>query len=235
LEKLLHGAPKEVSASAAYHLGLLAQEGDAFVKAITAYQRAIELLPESSVAEAAASNLRLVIQAMMAHYGPEGAVHAAQEWLHLIRQGEIRSAWEKVDRSTRTVLVQAWILANETHPNLRGQERDHLAAQLAQSRPTHRLARAFLATQLDEFQRAYQAFDYETWGAAEKPRRYGIDLELVVFMMTGGGLMMWEPGTTAPAIQLLMRRELGQWYVASFSSELIAPGWPPARRPLPQT
>jgi tetratricopeptide (TPR) repeat protein len=232
LEELLDGVPNEAAAAAAYNLGLLWQEEDHYSESISAYQRAIELLPGSSTADAAINNLQIALQTMNAHFGPGGPVHAAQEWLQFIRDGEIRLAWERIDRDARLALVQQWIIANESHPNLVGLEREELAERLSQAKPTHFLSRPFLATQLDEFQRAYQAYDQETWGAAEKPRRFGLDLELVIFMMTGGDVLIWEPGTAIPAIQLLMRRRITTWYVASFSPELVVPGWPPTSQPL---
>ncbi len=233
LEKFLDNPSNEIAAAAAYNLGRLWQQEDSYSRSISAYRRAIELLPDSPTAAAAINNLQLALQAMNAHYGPEGPVHAAQEWLQLIRQGEIRTAWERIDRDTRLALVQAWIIANESHPNLLGLDRDDLAARLSQAKPTYFLSRAFLATQLDEFQRSYQAYDQETWGAAEKPRRFGLDLELVILMMTGGDAFIWQPGTEVPAIQLLMRRQINTWYVVNFSPELVVPGWPPTSRPLP--
>jgi len=233
LEALLDGVPKETAAAAAYNLGLLWQEEDAYSNSITAYQRAIELLPGSPTAEAAINNLQIILQVMNAHYGPEGPVYAARQWLQLIHDGAIRRAWELVYRDTRLALVQAWIIANESHPSLQGVDRDDLASKLSQAKPTHVLSRAFLATQLNEFENAFQAYDDETWGAAEKPRRFGLDLELVILMMTGGGAIIWEPGAAAPAIQLVMKREAGGWYVASFLPEIMVPGWPPTSRPLP--
>lgn len=233
LEKLLDGTPKEIAASAAYNLGLAWQEEDAYTNSITAYQRAIELTPQSRTAELATNNLQLVLQIMNAHYGPEGPVLAARKWLDFIHDSKIRRAWQRIHRDTRLILAQAWIIANEAHPNLQGADKEDLAAKLAHAKPTHHLSRAFLATQLNEFQRAFQAYDRETWGAAEKPRRFGIALELVIFMMTGGGEVLWQPGTEAPAIQLLMQREATTWYVRGFSPELPVPGWPPTYRPLP--
>jgi tetratricopeptide (TPR) repeat protein len=235
LEKLLDSPSNEVAAAAAYNLGRLWQEEDSYSRSISAYRRAIELQPDSPTAAASINNLQLALQAMNAHYGPDGPVHAAQEWLQLVREGEIRTAWERIDRDARLTLVQSWIIANESHPNLLGLDREDLAARLSQAKPTHFLSRAFLATQLDEFQRAYQAYDQETWGAAEKPRRFGLDLELVILMMTGGDTLIWQPGTEVPAIQLLMRRQINTWYVVNFSPELVVPGWPPTSRPLPGT
>jgi hypothetical protein len=233
LEKLLDDPSNETAAAAAYNLGRLWQEEDSYSRSISAYQRAVELLPGSPTADAAINNLQITIQAMNAHYGPGGPVHAAQEWLQLIRKGEPRAVWERIDRDTRLVLVQAWIVANAAHPNLAGLDRDSLAASLSQAKPTHFLSRAFLATQLGEFQRAYQAYDQETWGAAEKPRRFGLDLELVIFMMTGGDILIWEPGAAIPAVQLVMRRHMNVWHVANFRPEIAVPGWPPTSRPLP--
>lgn len=234
LQGLLNDQNQEVRGLAAFNLGVTWQSEGRFAEAINAYQRAIELLASGSeAAEASAANLRNVLESMNSHYGPGSAVDAARHWLRAIRDDEITTAWCGIAPQARLALAQAWILANQGHPTLAGyDDRDNLARRLAQAIPDHPLSSAFLATQLSEFERAYQAFDEETWGAAERPRRFGIDIELVIFLPTGGGPMTWQPGTQLPAIQITLQRIIGTWYVAGFSDSLLIPGWPPSQTAL---
>lgn len=233
LEDLLSSASKLTRGLAAYNLGRLWQQEESYGQAITSYQRALELLPNSAAATAAGKNLQTAVEQMNNHYGEGGPVAAALDWLRSIRQGNIRHAWQGLTGETRLALAQAWIISNANHPNLANRSREEIAAELSVAKPVTRLSRAFLATQLSEFQRAFQAFDDETWGAAEKPRRYGLDYELVIFMATGGDVLVWQPEMQAQAVQLLLKRQLNRWYVAHFSPDLIVPGWPPSRQPLP--
>jgi len=170
---------------------------------------------------------------MSSHLGPGGPVMAAQDWLRLVQRGRMKKLWEELEQNLRLALAQAWIYANRDHPSLAGLDQDGLAAELARPRPRHRLVRAFFATQLAEFQDAYRAYNDETWGAAERPRRFGIDYELVILMETGGDAIEWQPGMSLPAFSILLRRVLGRWRIANFSPEIPIPGWPPTSEPLP--
>lgn len=233
LEGLVGRSLPAISAPAAYALGRLEQEDDHYGAAIRAYQRALDFGPDTPIAEDAARNLQVVIEAMNAHFGPGGPVATAQQWLGLVHRGRMQKVWEGIDANLRLVLAQAWIYANRDHPRLAGIDRDRLASELARSRPRHRLLRDFFATQLAEARDAYQAYNDETWGAAEKPRRFGLDYELVIFMETGGDPLVWEPNMRVPAFAILLRRVLGRWYIANFSAEIPVPGWPPTSEPLP--
>jgi TIR domain len=233
LRRLVAELPGTASAQAAYALGRLEQEDDLYTAAITAYQRALDFGPDTPVAEDAARNLQIVVEAMNAHFAPGGPVAAAQNCLTLVRKGRMRQLWEELEPNLRLVLAQAWIFANRDHPRLAGLDRDELAAELAKPRPRHRLTRDFFATQLDEFRHAYQGYDEETWGAAERPRRFGIDYELVILMETGGDGIDWQPDMSRPAFPFLLRRVLGRWRIANFRPELPIPGWPPTSEPLP--
>jgi hypothetical protein len=233
LRGLAGSSTAALAAQAAYELGRLEQEDDHYAAAIAAYQRALDCGPDTPIAGAAAQNLRVVLEAMNSHLGPGGPVMAAQDWLASVRRGRMRKLWEEIDPNLRLVLAQAWIFANRDHPNLAGLDRDKLAAELAKIRPRHKLVRAFFATQLAEIQDAYRAYDNETWGAAERPRRFGVDHELVILMETGGDIIEWQPGMRLPAIPILLRRVLGRWRIANFSAEMPIPGWPPTSQPLP--
>jgi hypothetical protein len=233
LRRLVGNFTGAASAQAAYALGRLEQEDDSYAAAITAYQRVLDFGPDTPVAEDAARNLRVVVEAMSAHFGPDGPVAAAQNCLSLVRRGRMRELWEELEPNLRLVLAQAWIFANRDHPRIAGLDRDELASELAKPRPRHRLIRDFFATQLDEFRHSYRAYNEETWGAAERPRRFGMDTELVILMETGGDRIDWQPDMSLPAFPFLLRRILGRWRISNFRPEFPIPGWPPTSDPLP--
>lgn len=58
---------------------------------------------------------------------------------------------------------------------------------------------------------AFQNYDDQRWGAAERPRRFGLQYELVIFIETGGQVLMREDGMSPPAVPLLMRRMGGEY------------------------
>jgi tetratricopeptide (TPR) repeat protein len=151
LRRLVGELPGAASAQAAYALGRLEQEDDLYTAAITAYQRVLDFGPDTPVAEDAARNLQVVVEAMNAHFAPDGPVAAAQNCLALVQRGRMKQLWEELEPNLRLVLAQAWIFSNRDHPRLAGSDRDELATELAKPRPRHRLTRDFFATQLDEF------------------------------------------------------------------------------------
>lgn len=233
LQDFLRSPDPKVAAAAAYNLGRLHARSGLLVRAISAYQRALDYGRESGVAEPAARGLQSALESMQAHMGPGGPVAAAAEWLGLVKAGKMNEAWVRIDRTTRLVLAQAWVFVNRDHPQVAAFDRDELAAALSQQSPRHRLARDFFATQLNEFRQAFAAYDSEKWGAAERPRRFDLDYELVIFMETGGDAIVWEQGTELRSFPFLMRRELATWYVASFEAARLIPGWPPSKEQLP--
>lgn len=233
LRRLVGNSAGVASAQAAYALGRLEQEDDSYAAAITAYQRVLDFGPDTPVAEDAARNLQVVVEAMNAHFGPDGPVAAAQNCISLVHRGRMRELWEELEPNLRLVLAQAWIFANRDHPKIAGLDRDQLASELAKPRPKHKLTRDFFATQLAESRDAYRVYNEDTWGAAERPRRFGIDYELVILMETGGDGIEWQPDMSLPALTFLLRRILGRWRIANFKPEFPIPGWPPTSEPLP--
>ncbi len=233
LETLVGLTDRDTAARAAYALGRLMHRDDQYIVAVNAFQRALDL-GVTSVTDVAAEAMRVVVADLQAHMGPGSAVAAAQDWLRLVKRRRMAEVWQRIDRDLRLTLAQSWIIANEDHPGLKGYDKDELAATLARSRPPrHPLLKPFFATQLSEFSSAYATYGVDTWGAAERPRRFKLDLELVILMKSDGELFVWEPGMERLAFPLLMRRQLGDWYVASLEAAIPHPGWPPKLEPLP--
>ncbi|PSK98522.1 TIR domain-containing protein [Murinocardiopsis flavida] len=180
LECIIGSGSMPDDARAAFILGSLHHEDELYSLAISAYRRVLDYGEASGLAELASQNLQIVLETMNSHYGDGGPVAAAREWLGLVQLGRIKELWPRIDKNTRTVLSQAWVIANESHPRLIGLNQEELAERLSQARPKGNLSKQFLATQLSEFKDAYRQYDPETWGAAEKPRRFKIDYELVI-------------------------------------------------------
>jgi len=231
LENLI-GPPSgaETSEEAAYFLGRLLEADGQLAAAINAYYRSSEYHGRywtESIAGVERVNTQL-----QRHFGPGSAVEAAMAWMAAVMRGNMDLAWQLTQRNLRLSLVQAWIIANEGRSEVSRYDREELAAALSALNPRHRLRRAFFRTQLREFQYTFQGYNAATWGAAERPRRYGVEYELVIFMDTGGEELRWQPGEQRPAITLILKREITEWKVAGFQSLLI-PGWPPTEAPLP--
>lgn len=236
LERIIGSTERETSARAAFELGKHYYDASQFTRAITAFQRVVDYGPATQVFEAAATKLQAVLFEINSHLGDDGPVAAARNWINDVKDGNRELAWKAIAPETRLVLAQAWIIANENHPSLRelqGITRDELAAMLARLDQPHYLSAPFMASQFGEFEQAYQAFNTETWGAAERPRRYKADYELVILMETGGDLFEWRVGASNPALQVILKRVYGQWFIAGFSSEIPHPGWPPTREAFP--
>ena len=54
------------------------------------------------------------------HFGPDGPVAAARNWLEAIVRKDVRSAWRATDPDYRLALTQAIIFLNQEHPSLMG-------------------------------------------------------------------------------------------------------------------
>lgn len=164
-------------------------------------------------------------------YRPEGPVIAAQDFLTLlVEQEDLRAAWPLVDPALRLALVQSWLWANRYHPYAMGCDRDEVAEALSQEDPDHELWDDFEEIQLDVFLEnpVWASYASETFGAASRPRPVGPDMEIVLFMDTGGEAIVIEKPTFVEGIQLLMRYDASRWRVRGFNAEVLPmPGWPP--------
>jgi tetratricopeptide (TPR) repeat protein len=214
-------------------LGEINQRLGHWAPALTAYQRALESNPNKQTTDVAGRNIRLALAAMDAHFRDGGPVDTANKFVKTVKKRKINRAWELLTPTLRLVLAQAWIWANKDHPDVTPYDRNELANSLSAVKSNHPLTRGFMATQLGEFQSAFEAID-ETWGAASNPRPIGIDYELVLLSPTGGDVIIFDERTgplrTAP---FLMKQLMGQWRVDAFGPAYPIPGWPPSSEEIP--
>jgi hypothetical protein len=153
-------------------------------------------------------------------------VAAAQRWLQCANDGDFSALWRLTDPNLRLVFAQDWIWANRTHPNIAPLDRDDQAAQLALEEPQGALAVEFSAIQLAKFRDI--GYDTDAWGAASRPRPVAPDHELVLFIDTGGEVVVYdEPTLIEPSLSLLMHSNGDRWLVAGFTENIPRPGWPP--------
>ncbi|MGP5397406.1 tetratricopeptide repeat protein [Arthrobacter rhombi] len=230
---LLESAVVDTRAKAAYTIANIYLMDGQYAASITAFQRALELSPSGSISEKATEHLQVALEIMNSHYGEDGPVHAASEYLQLIQSGKMVEVWKRTEPTLRLVLAQAWIWSNKNHAALQPFDRDELAASLAQLNSEHPLREDFFATQLHELEEYAQSYNEEDWGAAERPRRFGLDYELVIFMRTDGEVYIFREGMSPPARFALMRRVGPTWMTSGFSPDYSFPGWPPTREELP--
>ncbi len=230
LTEVINDADPAARGNAAFELGQLHDQDDEWSQALTAYQRALDLTREGAVAEVAARNLRVIVERLNAHY--EGPVAAVYEWLQAVKGANADDTWAGLEPSLRLVLAQDWILANESHPELRPYPREQLAAALSARRPRHPLAADFQEIQLLKFRDAFSEWNPETWGAASNPRHIGLDYELVLLSPTGGDALIWQPGGKLFTWPFLLRRVLAEWLIVNFESAYPVPGWPPSHDPI---
>lgn len=168
------------------------------------------------------------IEEMGAHFGPEGPVSAANDWMELALSGSLRQAWPRTDEALRLVLAQAWLWANQDHPAVSPYDLEEAARSLAGLSFDHELWDAFAETQTTEFHDTWPDFNHEDWGAASRPRPVPPDCEIVLYMRTGGQPLRIERETLVEgAITILMRATSDGWLVRGFSDQPPQPGWPP--------
>lgn len=230
LESLIGSSGPDVSEEAAFCLGRLLETDGQMAAAINAYYRCAEF--NGRYLEEAKACIARANAELQRHYGPGSAVEAASTWLTAISEGNMQLVWQLTQRNLRLALVQAWILANERRREVARYDREELARELSKIEPNHPLREGFFGTQLRELQYAYQGFNPTTWGAAERPRRFGVEFEMVILMDTEGEELRWQPGEWRAGFTLILKREITEWKLAGFE-QLLVPGWPPTYSALP--
>ena len=117
---------------------------------------------------------------------------------------ERTSMYARRSRPTRTTISAASPIAPRS---------DRYAAPLGDSD----VEMVFAGTQMREFAEAFGGYDPETWGAASRPRPISLEHELVLFVDTGGEVVVYEePALVETVASLLMRRVGERWVVAGF-------------------
>ena len=162
------------------------------------------------------------LEELEAHYGPSGPVTAASDWLDLLTEGDLETAWPRTDRELREDLARAWAQANTVHPALEGYTEDELTEALSRETPQeHPLWRAFAETQLDEFHGSFGDWASGAYGAASRPRPIPPDKEVVIFIDTRTGPTRIETLTLIEdPIALTLRHDGSRWLVCGFAEEL---------------
>lgn len=230
LNALAGNSDPDVAARAAFTLGEIFYRSQQYSRSAEAFTRAVQCGPKTTVYEAAMKELLNVAAVMREHFGPDSAGTFARGWMADIQTAKIGSVWRSMDKSFRTVLAQDWVLANENHPNLQGIDRETLAAELCKIEPAHDLATPFLTSQLNKLRAIATEFD-SSWGLAEKPRRHGLDFEIVIFSPTDGEVLIWDQGTKISMLPIVLRRRVGEWKIVNIGvpPSIPVPGWPPSR------
>lgn len=166
---------------------------------------------------------------LAAHFGPDGPVMPARDFLEAITlEGNYLKAWQLCDDNYRLCRAQAWVYNNREHPLFEGVDLGSLVDDLAAMQPTSAWWDSFADIELAGFREAWSQHDATTIGAASRPRPIGLDLELVVFIDTGGEVTVFDGDTlVADALTYTMRREPAGWRVAAVGDRLPEPGWPP--------
>ena len=234
LESAMRNADRKSATSIAIEIGDLRAKDELYTGALTAYRRALELVEDPETGRNVALKFQNTFRQMEARFGEHGPIEAVYKWITAVRSNDFDTCWRMIDPKMRLVLAQAWIVANQNRRDVAPFYEDESAADsLSATRSNHSLSKAFRTTQMREFKEAYGEIDPEQWGAAERPRRFGIDLELIILMKNDSEPFMWEPGKKCRSVSFVVRWMLGIWYIASFGEDLLVPGWPPERKPLP--
>lgn len=183
---------------------------------------------------------------MAAAVGKGSPAETAQLWIQAVvdfRRWELASAF--MTPELRLAVAQLFVGGSAEDPVVSAYDRDELAAALgppeltprsAKAMVEHRLWDRFATSIIDSLLEAWGGeFDVGRWGVGSRPRPVSPDHELVVFVDTGGKVVLSDKPITERR-ELLMRRGtvtgLTPWLVASLTAEPVLPGWPPTTVPM---
>ncbi len=122
-----------------------------------------------------------------AHYGPEGPVQAADDWVTAVLDADnLDGVWDRTTPALRRKMAESWVEANRTHPLIQLYKPDELIEALCGDSRDHPLWPAFEQTQIDEFHAGWSVIDSERWGYASRPRPIGLNRELVLLVKGRG-------------------------------------------------
>lgn len=176
-----------------------------------------------------------------AHYGPEGPVAVAFQFLEAVFHGEkYGDHWALLDDNLRLCRVQGWLWNNRTHPNIEqaledeGVDLDGLAAEMVEGRPEW-LWETFVRVEVDQMQENWLQLYERDLGAASHTRILGPDVELILLVATDGkGPIVYDEDTTLTSedtLQIPVRHVEGRWRIAGYWPLIPEPGWPPRFTP----
>jgi hypothetical protein len=233
LDVLLQDAYTDERAYILFLQGVLHHKIGEVTQAKARFERVIETTGHPGLLESSIQRLQVLHAELQAHFGENGPVVAATNWLMSVKRSKKRDVWKSLTRELRLCLAQDWITANAGHPNLAPYDRDELAEALAAKNPTHPLGKHCLRSKLEVLQDHYRRWDIEGWGAAGNPRRIGLDYELIVMAPADEGILVANEGELLPVYPILMRKIGPDWMVANFGAAYPIPGWPPGSEEIP--
>jgi hypothetical protein len=156
-----------------------------------------------------------------------GPVKAAQVWIEAVQLGRYDVAWTMTDPRLRLVRAQAWIWNNRKDADIKADDRDELAAALAQDRPDHPLWGDFAATEVHQMGEVYGGFQPDAWGASRGASTVGPDYALVLFAHLSNEPLILTDQPHVFSLAFLMHAAERGWSLAGFADVLPEPGWPP--------
>ncbi|MFE0737887.1 SEFIR domain-containing protein [Streptomyces sp. NPDC058855] len=233
LDALIKGLKGDERAYALFLQGVIHHKIGEVSQAMACFQRVIDTTGHVQLRRSSSQRLHVVLTEFDAHFGENGPVAAATNWLVSVQRGKRNAVWRALTRELRLVLAQDWIIANEGHPTLAPYDREELAAAIASKNPTHPLAKHCLKSKLEVLKQHYSEWSIEGWGAAGNPRRIGLDYEIVVMSPADDGVLIVGDGEIRPVYPILMRKVGQDWMIANFTTAYPMPGWPPQAEEIP--
>jgi hypothetical protein len=170
------------------------------------------------------------------HFGPDGPVAAAYEYLDVLLAPEVltlpasdtyAALWALTDEDLRYARAQAWLWNNRTDDAVAPHVNDDGARALAASPSWHALWPDFAHTELFYLHKVWGAVEVEHLGAASATRVIGLDLELVILADTRVVPGYIDQPILIDTVGTWVLRRRDRWRLASHSDFLPEPGWPP--------
>ncbi len=162
---------------------------------------------------------------------PEGATETVFGWADAALAGDFPTMWRLMDPDLRLAEAQTWVLANEGHPGLEGEDHDELATELAQLHSAHRLRPIFEEARVATARKSLPTWPRERWSPSSHRRLIGEDLD-VVLMLDPEVVGSYTPpgGIVGPSgVKVYVTRfSAAGWHLAGMDYTVAVPGWPPS-------
>jgi hypothetical protein len=151
---------------------------------------------------------------------------------------DLRSAWLMMDDNLRLAMAQRFLYGTLGPQAIADLDKRALAQEdaeaLAAGNFDHPLWAMFEDGWSSELDRVWpERIDISQWATTTAPRPIGPGLEHVLFLETGGEQIVLQPGemiAADPSVNFLLRNADEGWKIASTSTQLPEPGWPPVWR-----
>lgn len=154
----------------------------------------------------------------------------ALAWVRAVMdQGDLGHAWPTTDPTLRLVLVQEWLWALRREVGLDAENREALAAALADPSPAHPLWSRFAAERVAGWHEVWRGFSTRTWRVTTDLEIVDLDTEMVTFVGPPDHGAPRSSTASALTRRFLLRHDAGGWLVSGLTGhQLFRPGWPPS-------